>query len=292
MVPSKNIGSSLIKSQLDTDMSDTQKKPELKKLDPVWRAVREEAEVILKSDPALSNFVYASILNQDNLEDAIAYRIAERLHNRDVSADIIRNAFSEMINAGTDWPEIVRTDMAAVYDRDPACDRLIESILYFKGFHAIQTHRLAHWMLKQGRKDFALYLQSRSSQVFQTDINPAAKLGKGLFMDHATGVVIGETAVVGDDCSILHNVTLGGTGKQLEDRHPKIADGVLIGAGAKILGNINIGSCSRIAAGSLVIKGVDKNVTVAGVPGRVVGIAGCSEPSRTMNQILAEDMGV
>jgi serine O-acetyltransferase len=173
-----------------------------------------------------------------------------------------------------------------VYDRDPATSRFIDPLLYFKGFHAIQTHRLAHWLHLKGRKDFASYLQSRSSAVFQTDINPAAKIGRGIFLDHATGFVCGETAVIEDDVSILHGVTLGGTGKENEDRHPKIRHGVLIGAGAKILGNIEVGHCARIAAGSVVVKPVPHNVTVAGVPAKIVGEAGCAEPSRTMDQML------
>lgn len=262
----------------------------LSAIDPVWQAVRSEAEAVEFSDPVLSNFIYASILTQNSLEAAVAHRISERLHSRALPADIIRNSFEEMTKAVPSWKEVLRRDIAAVYDRDPACSRLIEPILYFKGFHAIQTHRLAHWNLNEGRKDFALFLQSRSSEVFQTDINPAAKFGQGIFLDHATGLVVGETAVVGDDVSILHGVTLGGTGKQSDDRHPKIGNCVLLGAGAKVLGNIKIGNCSRIAAGSLVIKPVGEKVTVAGVPGRVVGVAGCSEPARTMDQILAEDM--
>ncbi len=182
--------------------------------------------------------------------------------------------------------EIFRADIVATVDRDPATSRFIEPVLYYKGFHAIQTHRLAHWLLGKGRKDFALYLQSRSSAVFQCDINPAAKIGRGIFLDHATGLVVGETAVIEDDVSILHDVTLGGTGKEHEDRHPKIRHGVMIGAGAKILGNIEIGHCARIAAGSVVIKPVPNNVTVAGVPAKVVGEAGCPEPSRAMDQML------
>jgi serine O-acetyltransferase len=181
-----------------------------------------------------------------------------------------------------------RADLAATVDRDPATHRFLEPVLYYKGFHAIQTHRLAHWLWKQGRKDFALYLQSRSSAVFQCDINPAAKIGRGIFLDHATGLVVGETAVIDDDVSILHDVTLGGTGKENEDRHPKIRRGVMIGAGAKILGNIEVGHCARIAAGSVVIKPVPNNVTVAGVPARIVGEAGCLEPSRTMDQLFYE----
>ncbi|MEM7290212.1 MAG: serine O-acetyltransferase [Pseudomonadota bacterium] len=258
-------------------------------VDPVWKAVREEGEATIAREPLISAFIYSNILNQESLEAAVIHRIAERLHNRDFSAELVRQSFYAMHDASPEWSETLRIDIAAVYDRDPACSRLLEPILYFKGFQAIQTHRLAHWNLNNGNKDVALYLQSRSSQVFQTDINPAAKFGKGVFLDHATGLVVGETASVGDDVSILHGVTLGGTGKEMEDRHPKIGDGVLLGAGATVLGNIKVGDCSRIAAGSMVIKDVPKNVTVAGIPGRVVGVAGCSEPSRSMNQIIAED---
>lgn len=258
-------------------------------IDPVWQAVRREAEEVVEKEPLMSSFIYSNILNQNSLEAAVIHRISERLHNRDFSGDLVRQSFEAMHGAWPEWSEILRIDLAAVYDRDPACTRLIEPILYFKGFQAIQTHRLAHWNLSQGNKDIALYLQSRSSQVFQTDINPAAVFGKGIFLDHATGVVIGETAAVGDDVSILHGVTLGGTGKETEDRHPKIGNGVLLGAGATVLGNIKIGNCSRIAAGSMVVKEVPHNVTVAGIPGRVVGVAGCAEPSRSMNQIIAED---
>jgi serine O-acetyltransferase len=257
-------------------------------VDPIWHAVREEAKAIVESDPVLATFIQSTVLNQKTLENAVIARIADRLHSREVSDDVIRQAFEAMAEEWKEWSDILRIDIAAVYDRDPACERYIEPILYFKGFHAIQTHRLAHWSLNRGRKDFALYLQSRASQVFQTDINPAARLGKGIFLDHATGLVVGETAVIGDDVSILHGVTLGGTGKENGDRHPKIGSGVLIGAGATVLGNIKIGKCSRIAAGSLVVKEIPNNVTVAGVPARIIGVAGCAEPSRSMDQILAE----
>ncbi len=249
---------------------------------------REEAQAIVDSDGVLATFIHSTILNQKTLENAVIARIADRLHSREVSDDVIRQAFETMLERWPEWSDIVRIDISAVLDRDPACNRYIEPILYFKGFHAIQTHRLAHWSLANGRRDFALYLQSRSSQVFQTDINPAAKMGKGVFLDHATGVVIGETAEIGDDVSILHGVTLGGTGKENGDRHPKISSGVLLGAGATVLGNIRVGKCSRVAAGSLVVKEVPNNVTVAGVPARVIGFAGCAEPARTMDQILAE----
>ncbi|MCJ8309220.1 MAG: serine O-acetyltransferase [Rhizobiaceae bacterium] len=258
-------------------------------LDPVWVKLREEAQAIIDNDPAMGSFVFGNVLNQRTLEDAIFHRICERLHTPEFPAAMIRDVFNEMRTDWPEWSEIVRVDVAAVYDRDPACTRFIEPILYFKGFHAIQTHRLANWSWKKGRKDFALYLQSRSSQVFQTDINPTSELGRGIFMDHATGIVIGATAVIGDDVSILQGVTLGGTGKEEGDRHPKVKNGVLIGAGAIVLGNIEVGACSRVAAGALVVKPVPPKTTVAGVPARVVGVAGCSQPSRTMDQILADD---
>jgi serine O-acetyltransferase len=262
----------------------------VKVMDPIWDSMREEARTAAEQDPLLAAFLYSTIINHRSLEECVIYRICERLDHPDMQAILLRQTFEEML---TDWPEwgsILRVDIQAVYDRDPACLRFMEPVLYFKGFHALQTHRLAHWLYNRGRRDFALYLQSRSSSVFQTDINPAARIGKGIFLDHATGLVVGETAVIGDNVSILHGVTLGGTGKEGSDRHPKIAHGVLIGAGAKILGNIQIGHCSRIAAGSVVLKEVPAKTTVAGVPAKVVGEAGCSEPSRSMDQLLAERM--
>lgn len=255
-------------------------------MDPIWSSVRQEAEVAAARDPLLAAFLYGTIINQPSLEEAVIHRVCERLDHPDLQANLLRQTFIEM---ATDWPEwgsVLRVDIQAVYDRDPACNRFIEPVLFFKGFHAILTHRLAHWLWNRGRKDFALYLQARSSGIFQTDINPAARIGKGIFLDHATGLVVGMTATIGDNVSILQDVTLGGTGKETGDRHPKIRDGVLIGAGAKVLGNIEIGHCSRIAAGSVVLKPVPPNSTVAGVPARVVGTAGCDEPSRAMDQLL------
>jgi serine O-acetyltransferase len=258
----------------------------LQPVDPIWRSVRDEALEAVSRDPLLSAFLYSSILNQESLEAAVIHRIAERLDHPDVGADLIRQTFHAMVAETPDWSTTVRADIQAYYDRDPACDRFLMPVLYFKGFHAIQTHRLAHWLWDQGRRDFALYLQSRSSAVFQTDINPAARIGKGIFIDHATGLVVGQTAVIEDDVSILHGVTLGGTGKAGGDRHPKIRYGVLIGAGAKILGNIEVGHCAKIAAGSVVLAPVPHNKTVAGVPARVVGESGCDRPSAQMDQFL------
>jgi serine O-acetyltransferase len=259
----------------------------LKTVDPMWDAVKREAEAIVQSDPAMASFVFGTVLNHDRLENAVANRIAQRLDNHVVSAEIVRSGFEQALQEDALLGELIRSDITAVYERDPACTRYIEPILYFKGFHAIQAHRLAHFMYRKGRKDFAYYLQSRSSEVFQTDINPAVPMGRGIFIDHATGVVIGETAVIEDEVSILQNVTLGGTGKVSGDRHPKVRHGVLIGAGAKILGNIEIGTCSKVAAGSVVLKDVPRNTTVAGVPARIIGEAGCSDPAITMDQQIA-----
>ena len=256
--------------------------------DAVFARVRIEAEEAARRDPALASFLMTAILNHDTLEHAVVHRVAERLDHRDAPGALIRQAYEDVIARDSSIGVAFRADMVAVVDRDPACLRMMEPLLYFKGFHALQTHRLAHALLKSGRRDFALYLQSRASSVFGVDINPAARIGKGIFLDHATGLVVGETTVIDDDVSILQGVTLGGTGKETGDRHPKIRHGVLIGAGAKILGNIEIGHCARVAAGSVVLAPVPHNKTVAGVPARIVGEAGCAEPARDMNQILAE----
>ena len=271
---------------MDVNRQNAVKAGNLQPVDPIWSRVRDEAAEAVANDPLMAAFLYASILNHESLEAAVTHRIAERLDHGDVSANLIRQMFAQMRREVPEWNAVVRVDIQAYFDRDPACDRFLMPILYFKGFHAIQTHRLAHWLWNAGRKDFALYLQSRSSSVFQTDIHPAARVGRGIFLDHATGLVVGETAVIEDDVSLLHGVTLGGTGKAGGDRHPKIRYGVLIGAGAKILGNIEVGHCTKVAAGSVVLKSVPHNKTVAGVPARIVGEAGCEEPSRVMDQLF------
>lgn len=263
----------------------------LDKVDPVWARVRREAEAVVRQEPELASFIYASVLHHDTLEQAVVHRIAHRLDRTDVSGELIRQAYGDALEDAPTLGDAFRADIVATYDRDPATNRLIEPLLYFKGFHAIQTHRLAHWLWNKGRKDFAYYLQSRSSAAFQTDIHPAARIGRGIFLDHATGLVVGETAVIDDDVSLLHGVTLGGSGNETGDRHPKIRHGVMIGAGAKILGNIEVGHCARVAAGSVVLKPVPHNSTVAGVPAKVIGEAGCAEPSRTMDQMLS-DLGL
>ena len=253
--------------------------------DPVWNQIRAEAEDVTHREPELTAFIFANILNHSQLEHSICHRLAQRCHD-DVDADLIRQTFLSILETHPEFGTTFRVDLTAVYDRDPACNRLIDPLLYFKGFHALETQRFSHALWHGGRKDFALYLQSQSSRVFSVDIHPAAKIGRGIMLDHGNGIVIGETAEIGDNSSLLHNVTLGGSGKETGDRHPKVGRGVMIGAGAKILGNIAVGDCARIAAGSVVLKDVPPRTTVAGVPARVVGEAGCSHPSRVMDQLL------
>jgi len=268
-------------------MNSTMTKPvHVTSMDPVWDAVVAGARQIAAKEPMLSNLVYSCVLNHGRFEEALAHRLAERLDHSDVSADLIRQAFGDALELRPEIGAEARADLAATLERDPACHKAVDAFLHFKGYQAIQTHRFASALWHGGRKDFALYLQSRSSQVFQVDINPAAKIGKGIMLDHATGFVVGETAVIGDHVSILQGVTLGGTGKSEEDRHPKICNGVLIGAGAIVLGNIKVGECARIGAGSVVVKEVPPRVTVAGVPARIIGEAGVAQPASVMDQVL------
>lgn len=270
---------------------DTAAAPPLREVfsdDNLWERLRQEASDVLTREPILATLILTAAINRHSFEEAVIHRVALRLANNTVSADLIADAYAAALRDDPEIGKAFRADIAAVVDRDPACTRLIEPLLYFKGFHAVQTHRLAHWLWNDNQRDLALYLQSRSSDLFQTDIHPAARLGRGLFLDHATGLVVGATAIVEDDVSILQNVTLGGTGNEGGDRHPKVRHGVMIGAGAKILGNIEVGHCSRVAAGSVVLSPVPPNSTVAGVPAKVVGSAGCPEPARDMNQILSQ----
>lgn len=254
--------------------------------DALWRQVRAEAELALAEAPMLAPLFLESIINQPSLDAAVFHRVAARLRNEVVSPALIIGAFQRAAAASHELGAGLRADLVAVLERDPACSRLIEPILYFKGFHALQTHRLTHWLWTNGERDFALYLQSRGSEVFQTDIHPAAVIGRGLFLDHATGLVVGATAVIEDDVSMLQDVTLGGTGKERGDRHPKVRRGALIGAGAKILGNIEVGQGARIAAGSVVLNAVPPRTTVAGIPARVVSVTTPADPSRCMDQCL------
>ena len=261
----------------------------LPQVDPIWADVRREAEEAMRAEPALGGFIFASVLSHDCLEDAVCHRLAQRLNHSDVDAGLIGQMFQDVLSRRSELGRAFRADLAAVFDRDPACSRYLEPLLYFKGFHALVTYRFSHALWEEGRRDFALYLQSQSSRIFAVDIHPAARIGMGIMFDHGTGIVIGETAAVGDNTSLLHGVTLGGSGKEGGDRHPKIGASVMIGAGAKVLGNITVGNCSRVAAGSVVLKPVPPNTTVAGVPAKVIGPAGCPEPARTMDQRVHPD---
>jgi serine O-acetyltransferase len=255
----------------------------VEKLDPVWDRIRREAEEAVQNEPALGGFIYSSILAHHSFEEALVHRLAQRLGNADVGTDSVVNALMDALTGEAEIGHAARADLTATFDRDPACHRYIDPLLYFKGYQALQTYRMAHRLWRSGRTDFAYYLQSSSSMISSVDIHPAARIGKGIMIDHGHDIVIGETSVIEDNVSIMQGVTLGGTGKETGDRHPKIRRGVLIGAGAKVLGNIEIGNCSRIAACSVVLHDVPPNRTVAGVPAKVVGFAGCDEPARAMD---------
>lgn len=269
--------------------SNQQTQPALAVCDPTWdRMCREAAEMADRS-PLLASFLHATVLNHDSFEMALSYHLAQKLGSQAVSALIIREIFDEAMKNNPDIAQSARADVIAVYDRDPACNSYAEPFLYFKGYHALQSYRMAHWLWDHKGKPLAMFLQNRMSEVFGVDIHPAAKIGRGIMIDHATSIVIGETAVVEDDVSMLHEVTLGGTGKQSGDRHPKIRKGVMIGAGSKILGNVEVGHCSRVGAGSVVLQDVPPNKTVAGVPAKVVGDSGCDDsPSHTMDQTFLD----
>ena len=261
-------------------------KPIIVSVDPVWDRIREEAAEIIRREPVMASLVHSVILSHSTLEVALSHRVAHRLASGEMTESILYNAFEEAYDAGCRLGDIARSDILAVFERDPACHRYIQPLLFYKGFQAVQAYRLAHWFWVHGRKDLAYFMQMRTSEVFGVDIHPAAQIGRGLMIDHAHSIVIGETAVVGDNVSMLHSVTLGGTGKDDHDRHPKIGNNVMLGAGAKVLGNIKIGNCSRVAAGSVVLHAVPACKTVAGVPARVVGEAGCDQPSALMDQLL------
>ena len=256
--------------------------------DPVWSQMREEALRISRAEPAIASFVHATVLNHERLEDALTFHLAQKLGNSDVGAMVVREVFQSALQDEPSIGEAVRADLSAVFERDPAVNTYVEPFLFFKGFLALQSYRMAHWLWGKGRTTFALHFQSRTSEHFGVDIHPAASVGRGIMMDHGTGIVIGETAVVEDDVSMLHGVTLGGTGKEQGDRHPKIRRGVMLGAGAKVLGNIEVGAYSRVGAGSVVLARVPERCTVAGVPAKVIGCAGCPQPAHEMNQIIHE----
>ncbi len=258
-------------------------------IDPVWDQITNEAREAVQDEPLIGGFVHACILHHTSIERALSYRIAAKLSSNEMSMMVVREIVDQAYGTDPSVVEAARADLMAVFERDPACHRLLQPILFFKGYMAMQAYRVSHVLWEQGQRDLAYFFQMRNSEIFGMDIHPAARIGKGIMIDHAHSIVVGETAVVGDNVSMLHSVTLGGTGKEEEDRHPKIGNGVLIGAGAKVLGNISVGDCSRIAAGSVVLEEVPPCKTVAGIPARIVGEAGCDQPAVSMNHMLGKD---
>jgi len=268
--------------------SESQLKFDLKTVDPVWHQIRLEAEALAADEPFMASLAHSVVLHHATLECALSYRLAQKLSSPEMSPLLLREMADSAYAENPRMGAAGRADIVAVHDRDPACHRMVQPLLYFKGFLAIQSYRLGHHLWTEGRKDLALFLQMRCSEVFGVDIHPGARVGQGIMIDHAHSIVIGETAEVGDDVSMLHSVTLGGTGKAGGDRHPKIGSGVLIGAGAKVLGNIRVGNCARIAAGSVVLQEVPRCKTVAGIPARIVGDADCDRPSHAMEHCFTE----
>lgn len=250
---------------------------------PIWQRLRFDAAQAAEQEPALASYLNATVLNHENFSEALCYQLAQKAGGPDISALQIREICEEAYRQDPSIVAAAERDMQAVLDRDPATRSTLQPFLFFKGFLALQTHRVGHWLWGQGRETLAFFLQSRMSELYAVDIHPAAPIGSGVFIDHATGVVIGETARVGDDVSMLHGVTLGGTGKVFTDRHPKIGNGVLLGAGSKVLGNIKVGDEARVGSGSVVLSDVPPRCSVAGVPAKPVGGA-CMQPAKTMDQ--------
>lgn len=255
---------------------------------PVWAALRNEALAAAKDESALASLLATVILNHRSLGDALSYQLARKLGDQELRGMTLREIAQEAYAAEPALVATAEADLRAVFERDPACKGYLQPFLFFKGFLALQTQRVAHWLWGQGRETLAFHLQSRMSELFQVDIHPATRIGRGVFVDHGTGIVIGETAVIGDGVSMLQGVTLGGTGAERGDRHPKIGDGVLLGAGAKVLGNITVGDYAKIASGSVVLKPVPPGCTAAGVPARLVNCPTCDEPAKSMDHTLAE----
>lgn len=256
--------------------------------DPVWEDIRQQTREQAQAEPVLASFLHTTILNHDTLEAALSFHLANKLDSPAMPAMLMREVIEKALAEEASIGRAVRADLLAINERDSACDSSSTPFLYFKGFHALQAYRVAHWLWQRGRESLALFLQNRISVVFAVDIHPAAHIGEGIMFDHATGIVIGETAVVEDNVSIMQSVTLGGTGKESGDRHPKVRKGVLIGAGAKILGNIEIGECATVGAGSVVLKSVPMRKIVAGVPAQVIGDSRCQQPSRNMDHRLGD----
>jgi serine O-acetyltransferase len=257
--------------------------------DELWQQLRRDAEQVIQQEPLLASYVYACILNHGSLASALSFILANKLSDDVMPVVTVRELFDSAFESSPEIIEFAVCDIKAVYDRDAAICSYLPVILYLKGFQSIQVHRLAHYLWKNSRQELALFIQSRNSEVFSVDIHPGCMMGRGIMFDHATGIVIGETSVIEDNVSILQQVTLGGTGNEQGDRHPKIKSGVLISAGAKVLGNIIVGEGSKVGAGSVVLNDVDPHTTVVGVPARLVGKPHSDRPAETMEQNVFDD---
>ena len=256
--------------------------------DPLWTTICAEVRELIRTEPMLEDFLRATVLNHSSLESALSAHLGNQIDCATIPARVLCHVISEAFSTRDDIRQAMRDDLQAVVERDSACESFHLPLLYFKGFHALQLHRVSNWLWLQDRRSLALLMQSRASMKFGVDIHPAATFGSGIMLDHATGLVVGETAVVGNQVSILQSVTLGGTGKEHGDRHPKISDGVLISAGAKILGNIRVGEGAKVGAGSVVLRDVPAHTTVAGVPAKVVGRPDSDLPALNMNHEIPD----
>lgn len=257
--------------------------------DEFWKILKQEAQAVAANEPMLSSYIQACVINHHNFESSLSFILSNKLSDDVMPAIAVREMFEEAYLLNPSIVEAAIVDIQAVVNRDPAATSFLNVLIHLKGFHALQIHRLANYVWHKGRNDLALFIQSRNSSASGVDIHPAAQIGKGVMLDHATGIVIGETTVVEDNVSILQNVTLGGTGNEKGDRHPKIRQGVMIGSGAKILGNIEIGAGSKVGAGSVVLNDVPCCVTVVGVPAKIVGKPDCTMPCDSMKQNVLED---
>ncbi|NLR76487.1 MULTISPECIES: serine O-acetyltransferase [Leeia] len=258
--------------------------------DALWLSIRDEVSRTAAEEPMLASFLHMTVLRHKTLDDVVAFHLSSKLASPTMDARVLMELISEALAADPVIMQSIRADIEAVRSRDPACKDFSTPLLFFKGFQALQCYRIGNWLWRQGRHALAMHIQNRISEVFAVEIHPAARIGKGILLDHGTGFVVGETAVIEDDVSILQEVTLGGTGKESGDRHPKIRQGVLIGAGAKILGNIEVGKGAKVGAGSVVLKAVPPHVTVAGVPARVVGVCENDSPAEQMDHRIQEPL--
>lgn len=277
-----------IEARYDSEVVQMHASAEFDGAPSLWAAIRREALQLVEQEPILGSFYHATILNHEHFGSALSFHLANKLDSLVLPAMLIREVVDEAASADPSILKAAEIDIIATRNRDPACNNFSTPFLYFKGFHALQAHRVAHWLWNESRQPLAVFIQNQVSATLGVDIHPAARLGSGIMLDHATGIVMGETSVVEDDVSILHSVTLGGTGKDSGDRHPKIRRGVLLSAGAKIIGNIEVGEGAKVGAGSVVLEDVPPHVTVAGVPARIVGRPGCDSPALDMNQSLAD----